>query len=260
MQILGKEKQEQIVSTIRTAGTMISDAKLEQSQIYDKEGAANFVTKYDKQIQSYLIDAFSKILPEAHYLAEEDGIQDQVEKGYCFIIDPIDGTTNFIYDYHHSCISVGLALDGEMLFGVVYNPYVDEMYIAQKGQGAFLNGRQIHCSYDGLDRNMIAFGCARYNTDDTDRIFAIAKELYLNSMAIRNGGSSTLDICRCASGANGIYIELKLYPWDYAAASLILTEAGGVITQLDGSPVSLQEASGVLAGGAKCWEEALSMI
>lgn len=251
---------EKIMEVVKSAGCLIRDAKLSENQVFDKEGAANFVTRYDKDVQETLIREFQILVPEASFLAEEDGRQQCSKEGLCFIIDPIDGTTNFIYDYHHSCISVGLALDGEMLFGIVHNPYVDETYHAVKGQGAFLNGKRIHCSDQGLADNVVAFGCARYNTKDTDRIFNLSKELYLNSLALRNGGSSALDICRCANGSNGLYIELLLQPWDYAAASLILREAGGVITQPDQSPISIWSPSGVLAGAPKCWEDACRIV
>ena len=109
-----------------------------------------------------------------------------------------------------------------MLFGCVYNPYTREMYSAVKGEGAKLNGKEIHCSDKGLADNLVAFGTARYQTEDTDRIFDHAKKLYLNSLGIRAGGSAALDICRVASGANGVYLELMLYPWDYAATRLEL--------------------------------------
>ena len=175
-------------------------------------------------------------------------------------MDIADGTTNFIFDYKHSCISVGLTKFGRMLFGCVYNPYTREMYSAVKGEGAKLNGKEIHCSDKGLADNLVAFGTARYQTEDTDRIFDHAKKLYLNSLGIRAGGSAALDICRVASGANGVYLELMLYPWDYAAASLIVMEAGGFISTAEGGMITLDQPCSILAAGRQCWKEASQLL
>ena len=107
---------------------------------------------------------------------------------------------------------------------------------------------------------MVAFGTARYQTEDTDRIFDHAKKLYLNSLGIRAGGSAALDICRVASGANGVYLELMLYPWDYAAASLIVMEAGGFISTAEGGMITLDQPCSILAAGRQCWKEASQLL
>ena len=255
-----EELYSKIVDITKSAGGIILKAHIDNDSVYDKEGYSNFVTKYDKEVQNHLISHFKDILPEASYLAEEDNVTSSLGNGYCFIIDPIDGTTNFIFDYKNSCISVALANCGKVEFAVVYLPYMDECYTAIQGRGAYLNGKRIYASQEGLNKNVVAFGCARYNSDDTDRIFSLAKELYLSSLAIRNGGSSTIDLCRVASGRNGIYIELLLMPWDYAAASLIITEAGGVITQLGSEEITLDKPCGILAGGELCHNEAMKII
>lgn len=251
---------EEITELVRNAGELLLHAHEEEITVFDKEGHANFVTKCDKDVQSYLISNLRNLLPQANFLAEEDGIQQELGDGYCFIIDPIDGTTNFIFDCHHSCISVGLALKGRMQFGCVYNPYTQEMYTAVKGEGASLNGRRIHSSEQGLADNLTAFGCARYNSDETDRIFDYAKKLYLNSLGIRQGGSAALGICRVAAGSLGVYIEMLLYPWDYAAASLILMEAGGFISTIEGSLITLDKPCSVLAAGRNCWKETVKLL
>ena len=222
---------DEIMKIVTLAGELMLQAQDEELTVFDKEGTANFVTKHDKEIQFYLIQNLRQLIPEATFLAEEDGMQQELGDGYCFIIDPIDGTTNFIFDYKHSCISV-------------------------KGEGAKLNGKEIHCSDKGLADNLVAFGTARYQTEDTDRIFDHAKKLYLNSLGIRAGGSAALDICRVASGANGVYLELMLYPWDYAAASLIVMEAGGFISTAEGGMITLDQPCSILAAGRQCWKEA----
>lgn len=251
---------DEIIKIVTLAGELMLQAQDEELTVFDKEGTANFVTKHDKEIQFYLIQNLRQLIPEATFLAEEDGMQEELGDGYCFIIDPIDGTTNFIFDYKHSCISVGLTKFGRMLFGCVYNPYTREMYSAVKGEGAKLNGREIHCSDKGLADKLVAFGTARYQTEDTDRIFEHAKKLYLNSLGIRAGGSAALDICRVASGTNGVYLELMLYPWDYAAASLIVMEAGGFISTAEGGMITLDQPCSILAAGRQCWKEASQLL
>lgn len=146
-----------ILSIMRQAGNIICSAHLTELLVYDKEGFSNFVTKYDKKVQSFLISKFKELIPEANYLAEEDGVQQSLGDAYCFIIDPIDGTTNFIFNYHHSCIAMGLAHQGKMIFGAFYNPYMDEMYSAIKDQGAYLNEERIFCSQKGIKENLILF-------------------------------------------------------------------------------------------------------
>lgn len=249
-----------IVDIVGKAGNIIRSAHENEMVVFNKQGDANFVTKYDKEVQSFLIKSLRALFPDANFLAEEDGIQQELGEGYCFIIDPIDGTTNFISDYRYSCISVGLAVNGKMEFGVVYNPYLDEMYTAVKGEGAQKNGSEIHVREAGLEGSLASFGAARYNTEDADKVFEFAKMLYLNSQAIRTGGSAALDLCRVADGSTGVYFEMKLQPWDYAAASLILAEAGGFISTMEGQLITLDQPCSILAGNRQCWKETFKLF
>lgn len=251
---------DEIIDVVGMAGNIIRTAHEKEMVVFNKKGDVNFVTKYDKEIQSFLIENLRKIIPDVNFIAEEDGIQQDLGEGYCFIIDPIDGTTNFISDYRYSCISVGLALNGKMQFGVVYNPYLDEMYTAVKGEGAKKNGTEIHVRKEGLDGSIASFGSARYNTEETDKVFEYAKMLYANSLALRSGGSAALDLCRVAEGSTGVYFEMKLQPWDYAAASLILAEAGGFISTLEGQFITLDQPCSILAGNRQCWKETYKMF
>lgn len=242
---------------MRRFGKIMKSNIPDRSVVHNKEGFANFVTDDDVRIQKELICGLSELFPECGFYGEEDtaGNNHAAEKGLCFFIDPIDGTTNYVFGYHHSCISVGVSWDGKLIAGFVFNPYVDDFYSAIRGCGSFLNGRKLHIKDGTLDEGIVAFGCARYNDEDTDAIFEITKELYLNSLSIRNGGSSTLDLCRIASGSNAAYVELKLQPYDYAAASVIIEEAGGVIGQADGAEITLDRPCSVVAGTAKAVEQ-----
>ncbi len=237
-------------SIVREAGEMILKAKLTVKSVHQKEGIANFVTNFDIEVQKFLIGKFKELLPEASFFGEEDteGNTKRPTEGYCFYIDPIDGTTNFIFGYQHSCVSVGLAYQGKMVAGLVYDPYTDSMYKAVRGKGSYLNGRRLLITNKSIAEGIAAFGCARYNEGDTDLLFDVVKEVYLHSLSVRNGGSAALDLCRVASGANVVYLELKLQPYDYAAASVIIKEAGGVIRQVDGCEITLDRPCSILAG------------
>lgn len=251
---------EEIINIVKLAGELILQAQEDVVAVYQKEGIYNYVTKCDKDVQSYLIRNLRVLIPEAHFLAEEDGIRQELGEDYCFIIDPMDGTTNFISGYKECCISVGLAMKGKMQFGCVYNPYTREMYSAVKGEGARLNGVKILSSQRGLAENLAAYGCSRRHGKDAEQIFDYVKRLYCSSLGVRQSGSSAWDICRVASGANGAFIELKLEPWNYAAASLIVMEAGGFISTVEGGFVTLDRPCSILAAGRKCWKEAMQLL
>ncbi len=258
--MMDKKAAEKIEKAVREAGGMILSAHLEKSDIHKKTGPANFVTDYDVRIQQFLISALSGILPGCVFYGEEDTDHNEhkVSTGYTFFIDPIDGTTNFMFDYHNSCVSVGLALAGRMIAGWVYNPYSDQFWKAKKGDGAFLNGRRLKIENKALESGICAFGCARYN--EGDRVFKIIEELFMRSLSIRNGGSAAIDLCRIASGSNVGYVEMKLQPYDYAAASVIIEEAGGVIGQSDGSQITLDCPCSIVAGTKKASEEIRGLL
>lgn len=254
---------ESIEAIVRQAGRTLKAAHAGGGDVEKKEGLANFVTAYDVQIQQYLIGEFQKLIPGAAYFGEEatDGNKQQASAdGYTFYIDPIDGTTNFMFDYNFSCISVGVAYQKQMVAGFVYNPYVDEMFTAIRGKGSFLNGHPIHAENLGIGEGIVAFGCARYNEDNMDLLFDAVKEIFWNSLSIRSGGSAALDICRAAANRNVGFLEFKLQPYDYAAASLIVEEAGGVIAQVDGSPINMEAPCSILAGTPKACEEIRAII
>ena len=242
------------------AGQQIRNAHLNEEEIHKKEGLQNFCTDYDVAIQKMLIKGLQELLPQAAFYGEEDTGEiwaEGINADHTFYIDPIDGTTNFMFGYNHSCVSVGLGYKGQMIAGFIYNPYVDEMFTAVKGIGSYLNGRRLQMEDKPIAQGVVSFGCARYNENegDADKLFDVVKDLYMNSLAIRNGGSSALDLCRVAAGRNVAYLELKLNPYDYAAASLIIEEAGGVITQADGSPITLDKPCSIVGGTKQANEE-----
>ena len=239
---------------VRQAGQMILDANLTAEQVHIKK-QHDFVTDYDVRIQAYLVETLSQVIPEATFFGEEMA-EDQraCGDGFCFYIDPIDGTTNFIHAYQHSCVSLGISSEKRMIAGFVYNPYTNEMYRAIRGQGAYLNDKRLWTENRRLEEGISAFNMPS-KPEKMDDFLDFLRRLYGKAETIRVGGSAALDLCRVASGSNVAYVQTQLQPYDYAAASVIIEEAGGVISQLDGSPVSLQEPCFVVAGAPVAYVE-----
>lgn len=250
-----EELLNKIVEVVRECGEIILNADRSKSGIDEKAGHANFVTTYDKKVQEQLKENLLKVLPEAVFVGEEEDIHASIENGYAFIVDPIDGTTNFIKDYHTSAISVGLTRDGAQYMGVVYNPYLNEVFTAIKGKGAFLNAKPICVSDAPLENGIVIFGTSPYYEDLSRASFELAYEYFKKSLDVRRSGSAAIDLCCVAAGRAELFFELKLSPWDYAAASLIVEEAGGIVTTVDGGSITLGEGCSVLATNAACRED-----
>ena len=190
---LTSEQENAITTLIREAGQKLRQASPAEDTIHQKEGPANFVTDFDTEIQKFLISGLKKILPEAEFFGEEDTEENKGASAsgeYTFYIDPIDGTTNFMFRYNHSCVSVGLARREQMIAGFVYNPYVDEMFTAVRGKGSFLNGRKLEIRNRSVTEGIAAFGCARYNDENVGVLFDTVRELFDRSLSIRSGGSA----------------------------------------------------------------------
>ncbi len=226
-----------------------------------KEGSSNFVTAYDVKVQEFLKAELTELFPEARFFAEEDGESRQaIGEGYTFIIDPIDGTTNFMCGYDHSAVSVGLLLDGQPIFGGIYDPYRDEYYCAVKGQGATRNGTPIHASSRPITRGIVAIGSAPYRKDTLScTVRDMTHSLFHTFADFRRSGSAALDICHVADGRLDAFCEPVLSPWDYAAGSVILAEAGGIATSFAGRPLDLSAPSSCVFGSANAHPAALEV-
>lgn len=245
-------KRKECKEIIIKAGKKLIEAR--DMSIEEKTDFKNLVTSYDKATQEYLIREFSKIIPEATFFCEENNVRD-VSGKYTFIIDPIDGTSNFVFHYNMSAISVALASGSDILWGIVYNPFTDELYEAEKGMGAFLNGKPIHVTENDLQHTMVSFGTSPYYEHLYEKTFDIAKRTLKLCVDLRRSGSAALDLCFLARGSYGLFYELTLSPWDYAAGICIIKEAGGVITQFDGSEPDLINGGSILAGTPKTIEQ-----
>ena len=239
--------EKSIIEAVKEAGEIMLPAK--RPKIMEKEGHANFCTETDEKIQAFLIERLKALFPEAEFLGEEDGqdvFSSKMSRGYCFVIDPIDGTSNFIYDYRPSVISVGFLKNGKPYMAVVYNPYDDMLFSAVLGQGAFLNGEKIISSDAPLKDSLSVFGTAPYYTELQEKTFDIAKKLLPLCVDLRRSGTAAWDMCCVAMGRCSLYFELKIQLWDYAAAALIAKEAGCTVTDIEGNELSFSGATSVL--------------
>ena len=241
------DMQKEIEKLMKECGGIMTGAVRDPSMVTAKEGHANFVTTYDKVIQEKLRENLLKLLPEAVFVGEEENIHPGINEGYAFVVDPIDGTTNFIRDYKQSCISVALLKDGVQQMGLVYNPYLDEMFTAVKGGGAYLNGARIRVSGLPVEQGIVIFGTSPYYRELNRKSFDLAYIYFQRALDIRRSGSSALDLCNIAAGRAEVFFELRLSPWDYAAGSLIVTEAGGVVTTAEGNPLRFDVPCSVMA-------------
>lgn len=177
----------QMVAIAKNAGSFIRNHQI--SQITEKGGAANLVTDIDVKCQQLIVAECRKLLPDSCILAEE-GNDKQLGDGFTWIIDPIDGTTNYLYGYRHSCISIALYAQRR---GVVYNPYLDECFVGIEGVGSSCNGQPIRVNSCPLENALVMTGTSPYDKTLSDKTFAIMKELFLHSRDIRRSGSAALE-------------------------------------------------------------------
>lgn len=226
-----------------------------------KTGHRDVVTEFDKKVQELLIERLGAAVPGAAFFCEENSRRDSLTADSVFIIDPIDGTMNFVHGFHHSAISVAYMARGELLAASVYNPYVQECFTALKGEGARLNGHPIAVSAQPLSESLVCCGTAPYSPELAESTFELIKRAFVAGLDIRREGSAALDMCSAAAGRAGVYFEPSVSLWDIAAGMLIVSEAGGLCCRLDGSPLPLDGSkTSVLAGGEQAVKDFLALV
>ena len=236
---------ERIISIVREAGQIVLSAHDIGSMTHEKTSAADLVTEYDVAVENFLRERLLELLPEAVFFGEEEAGPAHPERGWAFIVDPIDGTTNFVRNLRQSAVSVALAHDGVVEYGVVYDPYRDELFSAKRSGGAFLNGAPIHVSERPLSEGVFGMGTALYRREYLEPTMRLTEQLFRRSCDFRRMGAAALDLCYVACGRLDLFFEYSLCPWDYAAASLLITEAGGLTSTLEGAPLPITERCSV---------------
>ncbi len=238
---------EQMISIVREAGGIVLSARDIGSRTHEKTSAADLVTEYDVAVENFLREKLLALLPEAVFFGEEEAGPAHPGQGWTFIVDPIDGTANFVRGLQQSAISVALARDAVVEYGVVYDPYKDEMFSARRGAGAFLNGAPIHVSEKPLAEGIFSMGTALYRRELFAPTMRLTAQLFERSCDFRRMGAAALDLCDVACGRVEAFFEYSLCPWDYAAGSLLITEAGGAVCTLEGKPLPIVRRCGIWA-------------
>ena len=238
------------VQAVLEAGELLTDPAAVRS--IRAKGEADYVTNVDVAVQAFLRERLAALAPDVQFVGEEQDNSGLDWGRPCWILDPVDGTTNLIHRFPHSAISLALAEGGQAVFGVVYNPYTEECFTARRGGGALRNGVPIHVSdVSRLEDSLLSTGTVPGRRELADAAFRQMRALYDRCQDVRRTGCASLDLCWVACGRLDGYVELSLQPWDYAAGMRIAAEAGGKVTTPDGSPLSLREGGPLLASNGR---------
>lgn len=238
-----------MAAAARKAGrTLIRDfGEVEHLQVSLK-GPANFVSAADKRAEEIIFTELSKARPTFSFVMEERGEVKGTDVSHKFVVDPLDGTTNFLHSIPLFAISIGLVKDGIPVAGVIYNPIFDEMYVAEKGQGAYLGQRRLRvAARTRLGEAVISCGIPHHERGDHERFRRELGVLQKQVAGLRRTGAAAIDMAWVASGRFDAFWERDLSPWDLAAGIIIVQEAGGFVTDLDGGMDTLTKGS-VVAG------------
>lgn len=250
------------VKAARKAGKIINRASLDIDKLtIAVKQQSDFVTEVDRAAEAAIIEVLREAYPQFGILAEESGLAgSDADAEYQWIIDPLDGTTNFIHGLPQYAVSIGLAHKGVMTQGVVYDVNRNEIFTASKGGGAFMNEKRIRVSKRiNLSDALIGTGFPYRMFDHIDAYLAIFKELAQKTAGMRRPGAASLDLAWTACGRIDGFWEFGLAPWDMAAGSLLIAEAGGLVGDLSGEPNYLKTGN-IIGGNPKIFSQLLQII
>ncbi|RCS59538.1 inositol monophosphatase family protein [Parvibium lacunae] len=251
------------VKAARLAGKIINRASLDIDLVkVSRKQQNDFVTEVDQAAEAAIIDTLLQAYPNHAILAEESGQSrsGQADSEYVWIIDPLDGTTNFIHGFPQYCISIGLQHRGQLTQAVVYDPSRDELFTASKGAGAYLNNKRIRVSNrTRMNEALIGTGFPFRDLDTLDLYLDMFRTITANSAGIRRPGAAALDLAYVACGRFDGFFEIGLMPWDIAAGSLLVQESGGLIGDFSGNSGYLEHGN-VLAGTPKIFGQLVQLL
>ena len=239
----------QMLSIAQEAGQILLSARDVSGKTHEKTSPGDLVTDYDLAVERFLREKLLELLPEAAFFGEEAAGPAHPEEGWTFIVDPIDGTTNFVHGLGQSAVSIALARDAVVEYAAVCNPYKGELFCARRGGGAFCNGAPIRVSGRPLKKGIFSMGTALYRPEYFRDTMGLTEALFRRSCDFRRMGAAVLDLCDVACGRVEAFFEYSLCPWDYAAGSLLVAEAGGVAAAIGGGPLPVVGRSSVWACG-----------
>lgn len=244
----------QVEEVALQAGRFLKESRLNFDGIsIQSKHSHDYVTDIDRQSEQLIVSRLKALLPEAGFITEEKTVEQEVGQHDVFwVIDPLDGTTNYIHDLAPYCVSIALRTEAEILLGVVYEPSRDELFSAALHQGATLNGQRIQVTDTAdIDQCLVMIGYP-YNADEY-RPFALkmTERLYGHCASLRSMGSAEAELCYLAAGRIDVYFESFIQPWDVAAGACIVKEAGGTVTDYAGADKLWQSGRQVLATNGK---------
>ncbi len=246
------------ISIAREAGALLKDRFKEKHKI-DYKGEIDIVTEADRMSEEVLISKISRRFPDHSILSEEAAEIERASR-YRWVIDPLDGTTNYAHGFPMFCVSIALEKDGQIITGVIYNPVSDELFVAGKGEGAFLDGCRISVSgTTQISESLLATGFPYDIRRDPNNNINYFSGMALKAQAIRRAGSAALDLAYTAAGRFDGFWELKLHPWDTAAGWLLVSEAGGVVTDISGGDYYIDSPS-ILASNGKIHDDMIRTL
>ena len=224
------------------------------------KGPANFVTAADRRAEETLFAELSKARPGYGFLGEEGGVREGADKTHRWIVDPLDGTTNFLHGMPHFAISIGLEREGTVIAGLVYNPVTDELFTAERGKGAFLNEQRIRvAARTRLADAVVACGLPHYGRGDLDLGRKETGAMQEHVAGLRRFGAAALDLAWVAAGRFDAYWERNIKPWDMAAGIILVREAGGFIADCDGGADMFAKGH-IVAGNDPMHKEVLRVL
>jgi myo-inositol-1(or 4)-monophosphatase len=231
----------------REAGVLLMEYFRQRVKV-EYKGEADLVTIADRKSEALIRERIRQQWPAHDVLGEEGGLQD-LGSDYRWFVDPLDGTTNFAHGFPVFCVSLGLEFKGERIAGVVFDPTRDELFSAEQGSGAYLNGQRIHVSkVPNLAECLVATGFPSHKRHKSPNIF-FYHQITLRTHGVRRAGSAALDLCCVACGRFDGFWEFNLNPWDTAAGVLIVQEAGGQVTNFSGGPFELNSRETLASNG-----------
>lgn len=236
------------INLAREAGNLLKGKFNEPHEIYYK-GEINLVTEADRMSEDLIIAAIHSSFPSHGILSEESPAQNSQAK-LRWIIDPLDGTTNYAHGYPVFCVSIALEIEGVIALGVIYDPLRDDLFVAERGKGAYLNGKKLNVSaISTLSRSLLATGFPYDIRESKDNNIHHFNLMAVEAQAIRRAGAAALDIAYLAAGRFDGFWELKLMPWDMAAACLMVEEAGGIISNMSGGKWNIYSPDVLISNG-----------
>lgn len=234
------EVLQQVKQIALQAGAILRSFWGKTNDIHQKQDYWDLVTEADLASESFILDRMKAAFPEHRILSEEAGLSEKADARYLWCIDPLDGTTNFTHQYPMVSVSIGLLIDNVPALGVIYNPILEELFLAANGVGATLNGNKIHVSkVNTLEKSLLATGFAYDRKRTKDNNYPEFCHMTQSSQGVRRGGSAAIDLAYVATGRLDGYWERGLQPWDIAAGVAIVREAGGEVTSYENGPIDL---------------------